>query len=158
MRRIALRWHVFHRSGEISLPRRTSRPNKELRARQDELGKVWLQLLAEVAAHGATHVDADIVKSYAKDLKGLLKEADITESKAFIRSFIKRIEINKSEAIIHYNLPVPQYWGEKQSAGVLPIDNLGGPNITFAKPIETFFELSIGSAPPSFGGQNYEPK
>jgi hypothetical protein len=34
----------------------------------------------------------------------------------------------------------------------------GGPNITFAKPIETFFELSIGSAPPSFGEQNYEPK
>jgi len=34
----------------------------------------------------------------------------------------------------------------------------GGPNITFAKPIETFFELSISSAPPSFGEQNHEPK
>jgi len=29
---------------------------------------------------------------------------------------------------------------------------------TFAKPIETFFELSIGSALPSFGEQSYEPK
>ena len=31
MRRIALRWRVFHRSDEISLPRRTSRPNYVIR-------------------------------------------------------------------------------------------------------------------------------
>ena len=42
--------------------------------------------------------------------------------------------------------------------GVLGIAPFGGPNKTFAKPIETFFERSIGSAPPSFGGQNHEPK
>ena len=99
---------------------------KELRARHDELGKARLQLQAEMAAHGATHVDADIVKSYAEDLKSLLEEADIIESKAFLRSFIKRIEINKSEAIIHYSLPVPPYWSEKQSAEILPIDTFGG--------------------------------
>ena len=94
--------------------------------RQDELGKARLQLQAEMATHGATHVDADIVKSYAEDLKGLLKEADIIESKSFLRSFIKRIEINKSEGIIHYSLPVPSCRGDMQSAGVLPIDNYGG--------------------------------
>ena len=31
MRRIALRWRVFHRSSEISLPRLTSRPNYVIR-------------------------------------------------------------------------------------------------------------------------------
>jgi len=33
---------------------------------------------------------------------------------------------------------------------------LGGPNVTFAKPIDTFFELSITSAPSPFGEQNFE--
>jgi hypothetical protein len=32
----------------------------------------------------------------------------------------------------------------------------GGPNVTFAKPIDTFFELSINSAPSPFGEQNFE--
>ena len=99
---------------------------RELRTRHDELGKAKIQLEAEMAAQGATHVDAEIVKSYAEDLKSLLKEADITESKAFLRSFIKRIEVNKSEAVIHYNLPVPPHRSDMQSAAVLPIDNYGG--------------------------------
>jgi site-specific DNA recombinase len=66
------------------------------------------------------------VKSYAEDLKSLLGEAAITESKSFLRSFIKRIEVNKSEALIHYALPVPSCRGDMQSAVVLPIDNFGG--------------------------------
>ena len=112
-------------TGKLSLDDLASRI-KELRTRQDELHKARLQLEAEMAAHGATHVDADTVKAYANDLKSLLGEADITESKSFLRSFIKRIEINRSEAVIQYNLPVPPYWSEKQSVGVLPIDNFGG--------------------------------
>ena len=59
---------------------------KELRTQQDELCKTRLQLEAEMAAQGGTHVDTEIVKSYAEDLKGLLDEADITESKSFLHS------------------------------------------------------------------------
>jgi site-specific DNA recombinase len=99
---------------------------KELKTRQHDLGKAKVQLEAEMAMQGSTHVDAEIVKSYAEDLKSLLEEADIIESKSFLRSFVKRIEINKSEAVIHYNLPVPPYSSKKQTAEVLPIDTLGG--------------------------------
>ena len=45
-------------------------------------------------------VDIDIVKSYTKDLKSLLEESDITERKAFLRSFIKRIDINRDRVIV----------------------------------------------------------
>jgi len=65
----------------------------------------------------------------ARDLKSLLEEADITESKSFLRSFIKRIEINKGDAVIDYSLPVPPYRSEKQSVEVLPIDNFGEPSL-----------------------------
>ena len=112
-------------TGKLSLDDLASRI-KELRTRQDELQKAGIQLEAEMAAQGATHIDADTVKSYAEDLKNLLNEADIVESKAFLRSFIKRIEINKGEGVIQYKLPVPPNWSDRQSVGVLPIDNYGG--------------------------------
>ena len=112
-------------TGKLSLDDLASRI-KELRTRQDELHKARLQLEVEMATQGATHIDAETVKSYAEDLKSLLEEADITESKAFLRSFIKRIEINKSEGVIQYKLPVPPNWSDRQSVGVLPIDNIGG--------------------------------
>jgi len=34
--------------------------------------------------------------------KGLLGEADLTEQKAFIRSFVKRIEINRWQVTVNY--------------------------------------------------------
>ncbi len=72
-------------TGKLSLDDLASRI-KELRIRQDELHKARLQLEVEMAAQGATHIDAETVKSYAEDLKSLLSEADITKSKAFLRS------------------------------------------------------------------------
>ncbi len=98
---------------------------KELRLRQDELSKARLQLEAEQITSGVRHVDAEIVKAYALDLKNTLEAADITESKAFLRSFVERIDINKNEATIRYKLPMPQ--GENtQTVGVLPIVTPGG--------------------------------
>ena len=94
--------------------------------RQDELGRARLELEVEKVAQGIKHVDAETIKSYARDLKSLLEEADIMESKSFLRSFIKRIDISRSQGVIHYNLPVPPHGEETQLVGVLPIDTPGG--------------------------------
>jgi site-specific DNA recombinase len=99
---------------------------KELKIRQDELTKARLQLQAEMAASEAKHVNEQIVKSYAEDLKSLFKEAGITESKAFLRSFINRIDIRDNHAVINYRLPLPPYRYEKQSVEVLPAATFGG--------------------------------
>jgi len=53
-----------------------------------------------MVVQGMEEVDIDIVKSYTKDLKSLLEESDITERKALLRSFIKRIEINRDRVIV----------------------------------------------------------
>ncbi len=45
---------------------------------------------------------------------------------AFLRSFIKRIEMNTKQVTVYYNLPVPQDGKSKEQIGVLPIDTLGG--------------------------------
>jgi hypothetical protein len=98
---------------------------KELKVRQEELSKARIQLEAEMGVRGVEQVDVAIVKTYAQDLRSLLEEADFTERKAFLRSFIKRIEVNKKQVTVYYNLPMPQDMSSQQ-VGVLPIDTLGG--------------------------------
>ncbi len=41
---------------------------------------------------GPNHVDAEMITTYAKDLKAILEETDLTTSKTFLRTFIKHIE------------------------------------------------------------------
>ena len=62
-----------------------------------------------------------IMSSVAQDLKSLLGDSDITESKAFLRSFIRLIEINSNAVIINYHLPLPHDEKGKEAAEVLSI-------------------------------------
>ena len=129
---------------------------KELKAKQDELTKARVHVEADMVVEGVEHVEVEAVRSYAQDLRSLLEEGDFTQSKTFLRSFVKKVIINGDKAKIQYRLPMPPDGKRTQSVGVLPIDTLGGPNVTFAKPIDTFIELSIGSAPSPFGEKNFE--
>jgi hypothetical protein len=99
---------------------------KALRVRQDKLSKARLLVEAEKITRVVKHVDAEIVKGYARDLECLLGEADVLESKAFLRSFIKRIEIDGGSAKIHYVLPMPPDGKTKESLEVLPMVTFGG--------------------------------
>ena len=99
---------------------------KDLRAQQNELRKARLLAEAEKTTRVAKHMDVDIVKAYAKDLQCLLGEVDILQSKAFLRSFIKRIEIDGGSAKIHYVVPMPPDAKTKESLEVLPIVTFGG--------------------------------
>ena len=97
---------------------------KELKLRQDELSKARVILEAEMVAQGVQQLDADMVKRYADDLRDLLEETNLTERKAFIRSFVKRIEIDKEQVTLQYKLPLPMGGDIRKSEEVLPIDNL----------------------------------
>jgi site-specific DNA recombinase len=92
-------------TGKLSLDELAPRI-RALRRRQDELKKTRIQIEADAVAQGIDEVDINIVKSYTRDLKSLLEESDITERKAFLRSFIhiQRIEIDKDRATVHYHL------------------------------------------------------
>ena len=94
---------------------------KELKARQEDISKARVMLEAEMTLRGVRHLDAELVKTYAADLRLLLSEGDITQSKAFLRSFIQKIVIDGNKATIHYKLPVPSQWPEYDEVGVLPI-------------------------------------
>jgi site-specific DNA recombinase len=99
---------------------------KELKARQDELTKARVQMEADMVVEGVQHVELEAVKFYAQDLRSLLEEGDFTQSKTFLRSFVKKVIINGDKAKIQYRLPMPPDGKRTQSVGVLPIDTLGG--------------------------------
>ena len=61
------------------------------------------------------------MESYAADLHLLFSEGDITQSKAFLRSFIQKIIGDGNKATICYKLPVPVQWPASKEVVVLPI-------------------------------------
>ena len=50
----------------------------------------------------------DTITAFAQDMSEYLKTSELTESKAFIRSFVKEIEVRPGKATIHYSIPTPE--------------------------------------------------
>ena len=99
---------------------------KEQRARESELSKARLQVEAEMLVQGPNHVDGEMIKAHARDLKAILEEADTITSKAFLKTFIKRIEIKGDEGVIRYTRPVPPHGKTTDRVSVLPIETPSG--------------------------------
>jgi len=59
---------------------------------------------------GVEQVNVAIVKTNAQDLRSLLKEANFTDRKAFLRSPIKRIEVTEKQLTVYtISLLMPPY-------------------------------------------------
>jgi len=82
--------------------------------------------LSEKATRVAKHVDAETIEDCGRDLEYLLQETDVIESKASLRSFIKRIEMARENAKVHCILPIPPDGKMRQSLGVLPMVTSAG--------------------------------
>jgi hypothetical protein len=89
-------------TGELTLDDLSARI-KQLKVRQDELAKAGVQVEADMVVKGVRHVEVEAVKSYAQDLCMLLENVDFVQSKAFLRSFVKKIIINGKMAKIQYH-------------------------------------------------------
>ena len=97
---------------------------KDLKARQDGLQQKRVQTEADMVLEGVQHVDVDVVKSYAEDLRNLLGNSDLVQSKDFRRSFVKRITIEGGNVRVEYSLPMPPEVLNNQKEKVLPLDTL----------------------------------
>ncbi len=72
-------------------------------------------------------VDLKVIKGYVADLKELLGSASFLEQKAFLRSFVKRVEFNPPQVAIDYIIPLPLEDGLTSSKEVLRINKTGSP-------------------------------
>ena len=51
--------------------------------------------------------DEKTIAAFAQDMSRFLGESDFTETKAFIRSFVKEIVVGLGKATIRYTIPMP---------------------------------------------------
>jgi hypothetical protein len=62
-----------------------------------------------------------------KDLKQLLKKSELVEQKAFLKSFMERIEVGESEVKVIYAFPMPPVNVAMQTVRVLFLIQDGRP-------------------------------
>jgi predicted RNase H-like nuclease (RuvC/YqgF family) len=102
---------------------------KELRNQQNELEDKRNELLDSMNDESPKLLDLKTVKEYVSGLKTLLSSSSIMEQKSFLRSFIKRVELNAPEVIIDYTMPLPTE-ELTTTQEVLRIDKIGSPSRT----------------------------
>ena len=78
---------------------------KELREKIAELEGQRSDIVGKMEGAKEESIDADFVRAKISDLKELLQKGTRTEQKAFIRTFVKKITVNKPQVTINYTIP-----------------------------------------------------
>ena len=105
-RRMDRLWHLVESTDltvEEVLPRiRHHLENQERLERAADEARTVLSL------RRASVQDVERVAAYAKEMSEFLMESELTETKAFIRSFVKEVAVSPGTATIHYTIPTPE--------------------------------------------------
>ena len=100
-------WNFIARSDSVDVAQ-ASDLIVELRERKEKL---------EVAAEGARGLfserrqfldSADTIATFAAEMSNFLKNSELTETRAFVHSFVKEIEVKPGKAAIVYSIPTPE--------------------------------------------------
>ena len=98
-------WHVVESSDmkvNDILPR--LRVHQERQAQLDQAAEEARSVLSE---RRELLDSADVVAKFAEDMSEFLRTSEVTETKSFIRSFVKRIAVSPGRAVIRYTIPTP---------------------------------------------------
>ncbi|MCL0047861.1 recombinase family protein [Dehalococcoidia bacterium] len=101
---------------------------KALFAKKEELQQVKAEAEEALRYRTIELADPDVVRAYVKDLKGLLEESEIVEQKAFLKSFVEKIEVGDSEVKVIYTIPMLPDSSPTEAIGVLPFIQNGSPS------------------------------
>ena len=121
-----LKYYVAFERGTLS-DEDTAPRIRELRAEQTALQRARDEALAELEETEPKELDAEQVLDYAKDLKALISEGNFMKQKAFLRSFIERVEFQPDQVAINYTMPMPIGKNITSEREVLSIDRPGSP-------------------------------
>ena len=100
---------------------------KDLRAEQEKLKRIKEEIQAEEESDRPRRLDIKQILEYVKDLKELLEKGAFTEQKAFLRSFIKRIDYQPNQVAISYTIPMPVGQDKMALEEVLSMEPNGRP-------------------------------
>ena len=81
--------------------------------------------------HAVQLADANVVRGYVEDLSGFLESPGIVERKAFVKSLVEGIEVERWQLTVNYAIPVwPEPTSASEAVGVLPFIHDGPPSWT----------------------------
>ena len=81
---------------------------RELRDRKESLEKSSEEARVVLAERRALLDRVDTIAAFAADMSEFLRTSELTETRAFIRSFVKEIQISPGNASIIYTIPMPE--------------------------------------------------
>ena len=80
---------------------------RQHRDRQERLEYSAEQARATLAQRRKVLDDVNTIAVYAKDMRDFLNESELTERRAFIKSFVKEIVVMPDDALLRYTVPMP---------------------------------------------------
>ena len=105
-RRLGKIWQVIETS-DLDIADASDRI-REHRERKEKLEAAEEEAMAMLKQRRVTLDRMETITAFAKDMSGYLRTSELTESRAFIRSFVKEIEMRPGRATIHYTIPTPE--------------------------------------------------
>ena len=105
-RRLGRIWHAIETT-DIEMSDASDRI-REHRERKEKLEAAAEEARAILSRRRVTLDKVETITAFAKDMSEYLKTSELTESRAFIRSFVKEIEVRPGKATIHYSIPTPE--------------------------------------------------
>jgi site-specific DNA recombinase len=118
------RLYVALESGKLELDDLAPRI-KELRANQQDLQQRRDFLLSKIESKTPETLDTAVVMGYARELGQVLEQASFLQQKTFLRSFVKRIEVNPQTVVLEYTIPLPLEKNRTSTREVLDINRIG---------------------------------
>ena len=105
-RRLARIWHVIETT-DMEMADAAERV-RELRDRKEKLEQAADEARAVLTERRALLDRAETITAFAADMSEFLRSSELTETRSFIRSFVKEIQIGPGKATIVYTIPMPE--------------------------------------------------
>ena len=142
-------WHFIANSDSVDVAE-ASDLIVELRERKEKLEVAAEEARALLIGRRQFLNSADTIATFAEDMSEFLKTSELTETRAFVHSFVKKIEVRPGKATIVYSIPTP----DDSPMGGADVSEValngrvmnsvlhGGPILTVDR---TVFEMWLGS-------------
>ena len=105
-KQLARVWHFIANSDSVDVAE-ASDLIVELRERKEKLEVAAEEARALLIGRRQFLNSADTIATFAEDMSEFLKTSELTETRAFVHSFVKKIEVRPGKATIVYSIPTP---------------------------------------------------
>ena len=99
---------------------------QELSFKHDSLLARKVEIETNLSVRRTESASPEVVARYVDDLREFIDGSDLTERRAFIKSFVREVEVMGEEGHIRYSFPIPPDDHEDERLGVLPIVRYSG--------------------------------